>query len=245
MAARARLWAPITALLLSGCVTNAMNLIQFAGAYDAVIPSPAALQSEFKGRAFEVGTVSVDYWPRIGTGSLTLPDAAYMRLLDDQVRKAFAAAGLKEGNAPAYKVNAVIEVAKFTSGGAVVPAPSVFQVTMQVERPDGSRAMRGRFMARGNVVSVPVSTNGAILFLAIPLAGPAVAELGRAAPAMADTMARVALGLRNGSPLEAIEISAQDDLSVIQPAAVLRESKLGLRPLSEAEIRSIIGSELR
>ena len=240
----ARFCALIVALLLAGCSTNAMNLIQYAGAEDAVIPSPAILQGELKGRAFEIGAVSVDYWPRVGRGTLTLPDAAYIRLLDDQLRKAFAAGGLEEGNAPSYKVNAIIEVAKFTNGGAIVAIPSLFQVTMQVQRPDGSRAMRGRFVARGGVVTVPVAAGGGFLQLAVPM-GSAVADLGGAVPAMADTMARVALGLRNGRPLEAIEISAKDDVTVIQPAAVLRDSKLGMRPLSEPEMRSIIGSEMR
>lgn len=245
MASRATVWALIGALLLAGCTSNAMTLIEYAGAQDAVIPSPAILRSELKGRAFEAGAVSVDYWPRVGAGTLKLPEAAYIRLLDDQLRKAFAAAALQEGSAPAYKVNAIIEVTKFTNGGVFVPIPSLFQVTMQVERPDGSTAMRGRFIARGGVVTVPVSAGGVMWQAAVPLPGAAVADLGRTVPAMADTMARVALGLRNGIPLQAIEISAQDDVTVIQPPAVLRDSKLGMRPLGELEIRSIIGSDLR
>ena len=154
MEALARLWAPIAALLLSGCTATAMTLMEYAGTQDAVIPSPAMLQGELKGRAFEVGAISIQHWPHVGEGTLKLPDAAYIRLLDDQLRKAFAAGGLQAGNTPAYKVTSIIEIAKFTGGGLVVPTPSVFQVVMQVERPDGTQVMRGRFIARGGVVSV-------------------------------------------------------------------------------------------
>jgi hypothetical protein len=237
-------WAAAFALLLSGCTATAMTLMEFAGTQDAVIPAPATLQGELKGRALEVGTVSMNPWPRTGPGTLKLPDAAYVRLLDDQLRKAFAVADLEKGSTPAYRVNAIIEVARFTDGGAFFPLPSLLQVTMQVERPDGSKAMQGRFIARGNVVSVPVSTNGMIWMAAVPWPGGAVRDLSLAVPAMADTMAHVGLGLRNGVPLEAIEISAQDDVSVIQPAAVLRDSRLGMRSLSEAELRTIGGAEL-
>jgi hypothetical protein len=242
-----RAWLPLSlvALLLSGCASNAMTLMEYAGTQDAVIPSPATLQNELKGRAFEAGAVSVDLWPRVGAGTLKLPNEAYVRLLDDQLRKAFAAAALQEGTTPAYKVDAIIEVAKFTNGGAVVPIPSIFQVTMRVRRPDGTDAMRGRFIARGSSLSVPVSSGGMIWLAAVPWPGGAVADLGGAVPAMADTMARVALGLRNGMPLEAIEFSWQDDVTVIQPVPVLRDSKLGMRRLSEVEIGSIVSAGTR
>lgn len=245
MNAIARLWAAIPALLLAGCAATAMTLMQHAGDQDAVIPTATSLRGELKGRAFEIGDIRVDHWPHTGAGSLRLPDSAYIQLLDDQLRKAFAAAGMKDGNTPLYKVNSVIEIAKFTGGGAVIPVPSMFQVLMTVERPDGSTAMRGRFKARGRVVSVPVTVGGVLYLAAIPLPGGAVADLGGMVPAMADTMTRVAQGLRNGTPLDAIQISWQDDVTVIQPAPVLRDSKLGMRQLSGQDIARLIGAELR
>lgn len=245
MLALARPWSCIALLLLSGCTATALTLMEYAGTQDAVIPTAPTLQNELKGRAFEVGAVSVEYWPRVGKGELALPDAAYVALLDDQLRKAFAAAGLEAGNAPAWKVNAIIEVARFTAGGALIPHPSLFQVTMAVQRPDGSAAMRGRFIARGHVLTVPVAMQGGYFMAAVPWPGAAVADLGRMVPATADTIARVALGLREGKPLEAIEISWQDDVTVIQAVPVLRDSKLGMRPLGELEMRGIIGAAAR
>lgn len=128
--------------------------------------------------------------------------------------------------------------------GAFFPNPSLLQVTMRIVRPDGSKAMQGRFIARGNVLVVPASIGGVGYAAAVPWPGGAVRDLSLTVPAMADTLARVGLGLRDGLPLEAIEISAKDDVSVIQPAAVLRDSKLGMRPLSAAELRRIGGAEL-
>jgi len=240
MAALGRLYASVAALLLCGCTTTAMTLMENGGAKDAVVPSPASVQSELKGRAFEIGTVSTRLPPRESTAELSLTSLANIELLDDQLRKAFAAAGLEQGSHPAYQVGAVIEVARF----AVRDAPwgtSVYRVLMQVDRPDGSIVMRGRFVAQSTVTLLPLYVGGVMVFIPLPKAGPAQYDLAQCVPAMAETLARVLQGLRNGLALDAIVIGNGDNSAVIQPAAVLKHSTLGMRTMQAREIRRIIG----
>ena len=240
MAALRSLFPWAAALLLCGCATTAMTLMEGGGMRDAVVPSPASLQSELKGRAFEIGTVSTRLPPRESEVELSLTSLANIDLLDDQLRKAFAAAGLEQGSHPAYTVSAVIEVARFTVSGAPW-GTSVYQILMQVDRPDGSPVMRGRFVAQSTVTLLPLYIGGVMVFVPLPKPGPAQYDLAQCVPAMAETLARVLQGLRDGLTLDAIAIANGDNPALIRPAAVLKNSTLGMRTMSPQEIHRIIG----
>jgi hypothetical protein len=218
---------------LAGCAApTAMSVINAAGAWDARVPDAATLEAELRARAFELGAVRVDRPADAPNGTLALRDDAYIRLLQQQLERAFDAARLGQGTRrPAYRVQVVIEVTKFTDGRFFLPDPSRFQVRMEVIRPDDTLVMRGR-LRTGEVEAVPVP-GGA---MGIYTAGAALAAVSSTVPAMAGMITRVALGLQQGKSLDSIELWSW-------PAHfALQQNGLGLRRLQPAEIAPFVRS---
>jgi hypothetical protein len=218
---------------LGGCASpTAMSAINAAGARDAQVPDATTIEMELTGRAFELGEVYVHRHADAPTGTLTLPDDAYARLLQQQLERAFGTAHLSQGaRRPPYLVNAAIEVTKFTDGRFFLPDPSRFQVRMEIIRPDNSLVMRGR-LRTGEVEGVPV-VGGA---MAIYRKGAALEAVATTVPAMAVMITQVALGLQEGKSLDSIELKSW-------PAhTALQDNRFGMTRLRAAEITRFVGS---
>jgi hypothetical protein len=209
-----------------------MSVIHAAGAQDARVPDAATLETELKERAFELGAVIMDRPADAPSGTLALADDGYVRLLQQQLERAFGVARLGQGaRRPAYLVKLAIEVTKFTDGRFFLPDPSRFQVRMEVVRPDHSLVMRGRF-GTGEAEGIAV-VGGA---LSIYRAGAALAAVSTTVPAMALMITQVAQGLQEGKSLDSIELKSW-------PAhTVLQQNRLGVTPLRVAEIMPFMRS---
>jgi hypothetical protein len=144
-------------LMLSGCATTALRAIR--DGRDALIPDSNIIQNELKQQAFEIGRIYFDLRATHPDEDHILPDEAYIKMLDNQLRKAFGRAQIDQGKQPVYTINVAIEEMRFTAGRFLFPKPSILRVRMEIVHPDKTQVMRGSFESRDSA-SVPIFLGG-------------------------------------------------------------------------------------
>ncbi len=90
-------------LTLCGCATNSVTkLINVSKKTEPQLPSAAIVDSELKGRSFEVGHIYFDIVNDNPKQRLDISSANLISLFDTPLRQGFAAAKLVSGKEPAY-----------------------------------------------------------------------------------------------------------------------------------------------
>jgi hypothetical protein len=234
-----RLTGAVLFLALMGCASTAQQLVQSAGGRDTILPSQAIVEGELKGRSLEVGRVYLAL--DTAKSHFLLPKDAYVRLMENQLAKAFKHAGLMQGTMPAYTVDVAIERMEFVKGAWLFAKPSILRARMEIHRPDNTLVLRGSFEC-SDLATVPVLIGGILTPVATPHSTETMAH-AKLIPAMASLLATVAVGLQEGKTLEAMTIFP-DDFRPPPADYVLQHTKLGLTPLTKVETEELTGLKL-
>lgn len=228
-------------IFISGCATTAERVIKSASD-NALLPSGEIIQNELKQRAFEIGDIYLDIRTECPKSDHVLPDEAYIKLLRHQVEKAFITAQLQKGMLPAYVINIAIEEMRFTTGRFLIPKPSIFQVRIEIIRPDKTLVMRGSLKST-EMKTVTGFIGGILSPIAIPHGNISSMAHSKLIPAMAVLITKVMTGLKEGKPVDAIEILS-DDYPSLPAEMILRDNNLGIAPLTRQETEEITGLRL-
>jgi len=226
-------------LMLSGCATTALKAVRDKS--DALIPDSNIIQNELKQQAFEIGRIYFDLRTTHPEEDHVLPDEAYIKMLDNQLRKAFGRAQIDQGKQPVYTINVAIEEMRFTAGRFLFPKPSILRVRMEIVRPDKTQIMRGSFESRDSA-AVPIFLGGILTPISVPH-GTSIMGHSRLIPAMAVLITKIAVGLQQGKTLDAIEI-IPDDFPIPPAGNLLAKNEWGIAPLTPLETEEITGLQL-
>ena len=230
--------------LLSGCASNSVtSLLNASNQTDPIVPSVSVIQSELKGRAFEVGTVAFDVRKAEDKHGPDIPDSAYLELLGSVLRKAFDGASLENGTAPAYPVNVAIERLELNPARFPIPEQSVLRVRMDVTPAGGTTLMRGQFQSflPGPTVMVPAG-GGIMIPVALPSKHQEYVALAKMFPAIAVVIAITTQGLQQGKTLDEIKVYPKDIEAgtMISPDLFLENAPFGMTALDYAEIGRVV-----
>ena len=229
--------------LLSGCATNNVTtLLKASGQTDAITPSSSVVQSELKGRSFEIGTVAFDVRKAGDKQGPDVPDSAYLDLFEAQLRKAFAGAGLREGLTPAHPVNVAIERLKLKPATPLISESSVFRARMEIVGASGEILMRGQFQSFLPAPTVMVIVPGFVAPIAMPAKGWEYVALAKMFPAVAIVIAATTQGLQQGKTLDQIKVYPQDIEAgtMISPDLFLKNNPFGMTQMNYKEIDRVI-----
>lgn len=229
--------------LLSGCASNSVTTLLKASQQTAAIaPSASVVQEELKGRAFEVGAVAFDLRKAEEKQGPDIPDSAYLQLLDSQLKKAFAGAGLGEGRMPAYPVNVAIERLKLKPATFLIPTSSTFRVRMEVAGAGGETLMRGQFEGFVPAPTFMIIQSGVVLPVALPAKDWEYVALAKMFPAVAVVITTTTQGLQQGKALDAIKVYPQDleAGTLISPDLFLKNAPFGMTVMDYKEINRVI-----
>jgi len=233
-------------VVLSGCATNSVTtLLRASKQTDAIIPSASVVQDELKAHAFAAGTVAFDLGQTAAKQGPDIPDAAYLELLDTQLRKAFHGAGLGTGAKPAYPVNVAIERLELKPAVPLLPQMSVLRVRMEIARPDADVLMRGHFQSYLSSPTFMVIAGGVVAPVAMPAKDWEYVALAKMFPAVAIVIATTTQGLQNGKTLDEIAVYPQDIEAgnIISPDLFLKNAPFGITQIGRNEIdRAIKGA---
>ena len=230
-------------LLLSGCASNSVtSLLKASEQTGAIAPSASVVQEQLKGRAFEVGTVVFDLRRAEDKQGPEIPDRAYLQLLDAQLRKAFAGAGLGEGRMPAYSVSVAIERLKLKSATFLIPTSSTFRVRMEVASAGGETLMRGQFQSFLPAPTFMIIQSGVVIPVALPAKDWEYVALAKMFPAAAIVIATTTQGLQAGKTLDEIKVYPQDiDAgTTISPDLFLKNAPFGMTAMDYKEMNQVI-----
>lgn len=205
------------------------------------IPSASVVQTELKGRVFVLGNIYFDERHSEAMERIGIPDAAYKALLQDQLLKAFPAAGLYQGMAPACSVNVAIEHLRFTKGKFLIPDPSVLRVRMEIIDAKNLVILRGQLESR-YLAATTVILPGIVGAIPTAWEGQQYVALAKMIPAVAVVMTRITQGLQQGKTLDAIDVYPDPLLAggVISPDHFLEGKPYGLTKMQPDEIARII-----
>jgi hypothetical protein len=229
--------------LLSGCASNSVTtLLKASGQTDALLPNAAVVQSELRGRAFEVGTVAFDVRKAGDKQGPDVPDSAYLELLDGQLRKAFRGAELGRGDLPAHPVDVAIERLKLKPATPLIAEMSVLRVRMEIPGTSGEVLMRGEFQSYLPAPTVLIFAPGLVVPISIPCSGHEYVALAKMFPAVAAVIATTAQGLQQGKTLDAIKVYPEDIEAgnIISPDLFLKHAPFGLTRIDSKEIDRVI-----
>ena len=230
-------------LLLPGCATNSVTtLLKASNQTDAITPSAAVIQSELRGRAFKVGAVVFDLRKAGDKQGPDIPDSAYLKLLDFELRKAFDGAGLPNGAMPAYPVNVAIERLVLKPATPLIPQMSVFRVRMEIARPDAEILMRGQFQSYLSSPTFLVIGGGVVAPIALPAKDWEHVALAKMFPAVAIVITTTTQGLQQGKTLDQIKVYPQDIEAgnIISPDLFLKNAPFGITQIDHKEIDKAI-----
>lgn len=202
-------------LTLCGCATNsATTLINASKKTEPQLPTAAIVDSELKGRSFEVGHIYFDIFNDDPKLRLDISSANIISLFDRPLRQGFASAKLATGKEPAYIVNVAVVDVKLKQGIAITP--SVFRVRMEVVRPDQIKVMSAELEAAYLYV-IPIIMPGIVG--ALPTYTSPFVALSEMLPATAVVITKITLGLQEGKTLDNIEIYPEQGMAggVIRP----------------------------
>jgi hypothetical protein len=225
--------------LLSGCATNSVTtLLEASQQTDEIVPGASVVQSELRGRAFEVGTVVFDVRKAGDKQGPDIPDSAYLELFDGQLRKAFRGAELEKGDMPAHRVDVAIERLQLKPATPLIAGISVFRARMEIPGPSGEVLMRGAFQSYLAGPTVVVFASGVVVPISLPCSGQEYVALAKMFPAVAAVIATTAQGLQQGRTLDAIEVYPQDIEAgnIISPDLFLERAPFGLTRIDRQEI---------
>jgi hypothetical protein len=236
-------WVLLLALL-SGCASNSVTtLLKASKQTDPIVPTSGVVQSELKGRAFEVGSIAFDLAKAEDKQGPDIPDSAYLELFGTTLRKAFDGASLGTGTAPACPVNVAIEQLKLNPARFPIAEMSVFRVRMEVTPAGGETLMRGQFQSylSGPVILVPTGS-GVMIPVALPFSHQQYVALAKMFPAMAVAIATTTQGLQQGNTLDEIKVYPEDIEAgnIISPGLFLKNAPFGMTQMDYAEIRRVI-----
>jgi hypothetical protein len=212
---------------------TAQTLVERSSHGNLIVPGKAMVESEFKARALELGTVRLDLDSK--ENHFVLPEDAYLKLLHYELAEVFRRGRFNDGRTPAWTVNVAIERMQLVGGAFIIPRPSVVRIRMEVVRPDESIVMRGSVQCvEAEMVPIP---GGAF---AIPHGSETMAH-AKLFPAVSSLAGSILSGLREGKALDAFEVLPDD---VVQASNVLKHSPFGLAPLTQYETEEITGTRL-
>ena len=234
--------AIILGAIVSGCASNnVMTLLDASKQNAPVIPSASVVQAELKGRVFVLGNIYFDERHPEATKTPGIPDNAYIALLQDQLLKAFPAAGLDQGTAPACIVNVAIEQLRFTQGKFMIPDPSVLRVRMEIIGANNSVIMRGQLESR-YLTAILVILPGIVGAIPTGREGQEYVAIAKMIPAVAVVITRITQGLQQGKTLDAIDVYPDPLLAggVISPDRFLQGKPYGLSEMQAGELARII-----
>jgi hypothetical protein len=192
-------------LMLTGCATNsAITLINASKKTEPQLPNSSVINTELKGRSFEIGNIYLDIPNNDPKERLGIPGSDIIDLLSKPLHQGFLSANLASGQKPSYSINvAVIEI-KLKSGISLFP--SVFRLRMEIARPDQTKIMSAELESRySNPILVP---GGALPGYASPLTA-----LSSMLPATAVVITRTVLGLQKGNGLDKIKVYPEQGFS--------------------------------
>lgn len=190
-------------LTLCGCATNSVaTLINASKKTEPQLPSAAIVDSELKGRSFEVGHIYFDIVNDDPKQRLDISSANIISLFDRPLRQGFAAAKLATGKEPAYTVNVAVVDVKLKQG--ITLSRCVFRVRMEVARPDQIKVMSAELEARYLNTTTPIIMAGIVG--ALPAYTSPFVALSEMLPATAVVITKITLGLQEGKTLDNIEI---------------------------------------
>ncbi len=230
------------ALILCGCATNSVTtLINASKTTEPQLPSAAIVDSELKGRFFEVGRIYFDIAADDPKQRLDIPSTEIIQLFERPLRQGFSAAKLTKGREPAYTVNVAIVDLKLRQG--VTLLASTFHVRMDILRPDQTKLMSAELKAR-YLHTVPIIAPG--LVGALPIKNSPLAALSEMLPATAVVITKITVGLQEGKTLDNIKIYPDSGFAasyagaVISPPHVfLKDHPFGISRLSNAELSNV------
>jgi hypothetical protein len=229
--------------LLSGCASNSVTtLLKASKQTDAIVPSASVIQSELRGRAFEVGTVAFDVRKAGDKQGPDIPASAYLELFDGQLRKAFRGAELGTGDMPAHPVDVAIERLKLKPATPLIAGTSIFRVRMEIPAPSGEVLMRGEFQSYLAAPTVIVFASGVVVPISLPCSGQEYVALAKMFPAVAAVIATTAQGLQQGKTLDAIKVYPEDIEAgnIISPDLFLEHAPFGLTQIDHKEIDRVV-----
>jgi hypothetical protein len=230
--------------LLSGCASNSVTtLLEASKQTDAVVPGVSVIQTELKGRAFEVGTVAFDVRKAQDKHGPDIPDSAYLELFEEQLRKAFRGAELEKGAIPAHPVNVAIERLKLEPARFLIPGISVFRVRMEITSADGETLMRGQLQSFLSAPMVMVPAAGGVMVpVALPFEAQEYVALAKMFPAVAVVIAATTQGLQQGKTLDEIKVYPQDIEAgtMISPDLFLKNAPFGMTAMDYEEMGRVI-----
>jgi len=229
--------------LLSGCASNSVTtLLKASKQTDAIVPSASVIQSELRGRAFEVGTVAFDVRKAGDKQGPDIPDSAYLELFDGQLSKAFRGAELGTGDMPAHPVDVAIERLKLKPATPLIAGTSIFRVRMEIPTPSGEVLMRGEFQSYLAAPTVIVFASGVVVPISLPCSGQEYVALAKMFPAVAVVIATTAQGLQQGKTLDAIKVYPEDIEAgnIISPDLFLKHAPFGLTQIDHKEIDRVV-----
>ena len=230
-------------VLLSGCAANSVTtLLKASNQTDAITPMASVVQEQLKGRAFEVGTVAFDLRNAKDKQGPDIPDSAYLELLDAQLKKAFAGAGLGKGAMPAYPVNVAIEQLKLKPATFLISASSIFRVRMEIADAGGEILMRGQFQSFLPAPTFMVIASGVVAPIALPAKNWEYVALAKMFPAVAVVITATTQGLQQGKTLDEIKVYPQDiDAGgMISPDLFLKNAPFGMAEMDYQEMGRVI-----
>jgi hypothetical protein len=239
---RALLGACLVALL-SACAANSVTtLLKASGQRDGVVPSGTVVQGELRGRAFEVGSVDFNVREPADKQGPDIPDGAYLRLFDTQLRKAFAGAGLDIGALPARHVDVAIEKLKLMPAKFLIGQRSLLRVRMEIAPLGGPVLMRGQFESFVAPPTVMIMSSGYVVPIVLPSEGQEYVALSKLFPAVAVVIAATTQGLQQGKTLDEIRIYPKDIEAgtTIGPDLFLEQAPFGMTEMNWKEMRRVI-----
>ncbi len=230
-------------LTLYGCATNSVaTLINASKKVEPQLPSATTVNSELKGRSFEIGSIYFDIVNDDPKQRLDISGADITTLFESRLRQGFTSANLSLGMRPAYIVSVAIVDLKLRQG--VTLLPNIFRVRLEISRPDQIKVMSAELQAR-YLHTIPIIMPG--LVGALPTYNSALAALSEMLPATAVVITKTVLGLQEGKTLDDIEgypdsgIFASYAGAVISPPHLfLKGHPFGIYPLSSAELANIV-----
>ena len=230
-------------VLLSGCATNSVTtLLKASKQTDAIMPSASVVQYELKGRSFEVGAVAFDLHEAGDKQGPDIPDSAYLKLLDSQLRKAFDGARLGKGTMPAYPVNVAIERLKLKPATFLISESSIFRARMEIAGAGGEILMRGQFQSFLPAPTFMVITSGVVAPIALPAKGWEYVALAKMFPAVAVVITATTQGLQQGKTLDEIKVYPQniEAGNIISPDLFLKNAPFGMTQMDYKQIDRVI-----
>jgi len=237
------LFCAALSVLLAGCATNSVTtLLKASKQTDPVVPSVSVVQQEFKGRAFDVGTVTFDVRRLEDRQEPGIPDSAFVELFESQLKKAFYLAGLGNGATPAHAVNVAIEELKLQPALLLIPTASSLRVRVQIVDADGTVLMRGELLSVCPPPTVMVFAPGIVAPIPVPAKDWEYTALAKMFPAVAVVIATATQSLQQGKTFDEIRVypDAMMAGSVINPAWFLDKDPLKMTQMDYSEMYRVI-----